>query len=203
MPVMSSPAPAPTDPVPSGPAPRPVLTARQAERARAPWIAMVLSTLAVLGIVVVALMVSQPPAKPTPTDRVDVAAAAATVPHDDGALPALAPEVPESWYSNYARLASLEGKQTWEVGWVVSDTVFAGLRQAADVDPTWLALRTGAAPAVGTVEVDGITWQHFTPKDSREQHLVAEVDGSTVVLTTTGDEGVLEDLAHAVAKETR
>ncbi|UBH24524.1 DUF4245 domain-containing protein [Micrococcus porci] len=194
---MSSPDPA------APPAPRPVLTPKQAQRARAPWIAMVLSTLAVLGIVLVALMVNQPPPAPAQADRVDVAAAASTVPHDDGALPALAPDVPEPWDSTYARVERLQGVDTWDVGWAVNDAVFAGLKQTSRADPTWLALRVGSAPAVGTVDVDGITWDHYAPQDSKDQHLVAEVRGSTLVLTTSGDQAVLEDLARAVAKEIR
>ena len=116
---------------------------------------------------------------------------------------ALAPEVPESWYANYARLQKLDGVSTWDVGWVVTDTVFAGLQQAEDVDPTWVSLRVDQVPTSETIEIDGIAWDlHADPKKP-ERRLVAEVDGTTVVLTTTGDQAVLEDLAHGVAKETR
>lgn len=184
------------------PAPRPVLTAKQAQRARQPIIGMVLSTAVVLAAVLLLLAVNPLPSAREPQDRVDVAAAASTVPRD-GALPALGPDVPETWHSNYARLSRLDGVPAWEVGWVVTDSVFAGLRQTSQADPTWLSRRVGEEPAVGTVEVDGLTWQHHTPRDSDEQHLVTEVDGTTIVLTTTGDQTVLEDLARAVAKEIR
>ena len=196
-PLMSSPAPT------HAPAPRPVLTVKQAQRARAPWIAMVLSTLMVLGIAAAVLMMNQSPATPPRADRVDVAAAAATVPQEEGDLPALAPQVPEGWTSNYARLTRLDGLPTWEVGWVVTETVFAGLRQSAEADRTWTTLRVGTAPAVGSVETDGVRWEHFTPQGTDEQHLVTRTEGGTVVLTTTGDRAVLEDLARAVAKEIR
>ena len=164
---------------------------------------MVLSVLALLAVVAVVLLFNpEPPQRPR-EDRVDVAAEAATVPRDDGDLPALAPEVPESWYANYARLQTLDGVPTWDVGWVVTDTVFAGLLQAEDADPTWVGLRVDQVPASETIEIDGIEWDlHADPKKP-ERRLVAEVDGSTVVLTTTGDRAVLEDLAHGVAKETR
>ena len=194
---MSSPAPT------HAPAPRPVLTVKQAQRARAPWIAMVLSTLMVLGIAAAVLMMNQSPATPPRADRVDVAAAAATVPQEEGDLPALAPQVPEGWTSNYARLTRLDGLPTWEVGWVVTETVFAGLRQSAEADRTWTTLRVGTAPAVGSVETDGVTWEQFTPQGTDEQHLVTRTEGGTVVLTTTGDRAVLEDLARAVTKEIR
>ena len=116
---------------------------------------------------------------------------------------ALAPEVPESWYANYARLQKLDGVSTWDVGWVVTDTVFAGLQQAEDVDPTWVSLRVDQVPTSETIEIDGIAWDLHADPTKPERRLVAEVDGSTVVLTTTGDQAVLEDLAHGVAKETR
>ena len=188
---------------PHAPAPRPVLTATQAQRARQPWMAMVLSLAALLAIVAVVLLLNpEPPQRPR-EDRVDCAAEAPTVPHDDGDLPARAPEVPESWYANSARLQKLDGVSTWDVGWVVTDTVFAGLQQAEDVDPTWVSLRVDQVPTSETIEIDGIAWDlHADPKKP-ERRLVAEVDGSTVVLTTTGDRAVLEDLAHGVAKETR
>ena len=78
---------------------------------------------------------------------------------------------------------------------MVTDTVFAGLQQAEDVDPTWVSLRVDQVPTSETIEIDGIAWDlHADPKKP-ERRLVAEVDGSTVVLTTTGDHAVLEDLA--------
>ena len=71
----------------------------------------------------------------------------------------------------------------------------------------WLALTTGPlAPipvTLTTVQVDGIAWEYVVPEKSKERHFVADVKGSTVVLTTTGGREALEDLAHAVAKETR
>lgn len=200
MPRVSSPAP---ETAPTAPAPRPVLTAKQAQRANQPWTSMVLSVLATLAVVLVVVALNPEPAPPSTEDRVDVAAAAETVPHDDGDLPALSPEVPEPWYANYARLQPLDGIPTWDVGWVVSDSVFAGLRQADHADPTWRALRVGTAPAEEQVEVDGITWDHVVSESPAERHFVADVDGSTVVLTTTGDRSVLEDLARAVAEEIR
>lgn len=188
---------------PHAPAPRPVLTAKQAQRARQPWIGMVLSVLALLAIVAVVLILNpEPPERPR-EDRVDVAAAAATVPHDDGVLPALAPEVPEPWYANFARLQNIDGVQTWDVGWVVTDTVFAGMQQADDVDPTWVNLRVDNVPATEALEIDGLTWDLHAAPQTPERRLVTEVDGTTVVLTTTGDRAVLEDLARGVAKETR
>lgn len=194
----------PTDPTdPNAPAPRPVLTAKQAQRARQPWIGMVLSVVALLALVAVVLILNpEPPQRPR-EDRVDVAAAAATVPHDDGVLPALAPEVPESWYANFARLQTMDGVSMWDVGWVVTDTVFAGMQQAHDVDPTWVTLRVDSVPATETLEIDGLAWDlHADPRAS-EKRLVTEVEDTTVVLTTTGDRAVLEDLARGVAKETR
>ena len=62
---------------PHSPAPRPVLTATQAQRARQPWMAMVLSLAALLAIVAVVLLLNpEPPQRPR-EDRVDVAAEAA------------------------------------------------------------------------------------------------------------------------------
>ena len=78
-----------------------------------------------------------------------------------------------------------------------------GLQQAEDVDPTWVSLRVDQVPTSETIEIDGIAWDLHADPTKPERRLVAEVDGSTVVLTTTGDQAVLEDLAHGVAKETR
>ena len=109
----------------------------------------------------------------------------------------------ESWYANFARLQTMDGVSTWDVGWVVTDTVFAGMQQAHDVDPTWVTLRVDSVPATETLEIDGLAWDlHADPRAS-EKRLVTEVEDTTVVLTTTGDRAVLEDLARGVAKETR
>lgn len=178
-------------------APRPVLTEKQAKRATSSAVAMLLSTLFLLAVVAAFLLLSPSPPEPTRQDRVDVAATAEQVRATEHA-PAVSPEVPAEWTSSFARWTTQDGVSSWNVGWVVSDDVFAGLQQAADANPTWTALRVKQAPAGDPVQAGGVTWTPHDP-DGKDLFWVGEVGGSTVVLTTTGDESVLRTLAEAVA----
>jgi len=182
-------------------APRPVLTEKQAKRATSSSMAMLLSTLFLLAVVAAFLLLSPEPPAPERQDRVDVAAAAEQVRSAED-VPAVAPEVPEGWTSNFARWTTKDGVSSWNVGWVVSDDVFAGLEQAADANPTWTAMRVKQAPASDPVEAGGVTWTPHDP-EGKDLFWVGEVDGSTVVLTTTGDESVVRRLAEAVMEASR
>ncbi|MBB4734614.1 hypothetical protein HDA30_000122 [Micrococcus cohnii] len=177
------------------PAPPPRLTPKQAKRASSSSVAMLLCVLATLGISA-ALMLLQPrPAEAPRQDRVDVAAEAETV-RSGGGLDALAPAVPDKWDSSYARTRVTDGVPVWEAGWVVTDDVFAGLTQTDQSNPTWLSQETGNPVPGGEQSVGGVRWQ---PREAgHERHWVGEVDGDTVILTTTGDEDVLHELARAV-----
>lgn len=182
-------------------APRPVLTEKQAKRATSSSMAMLLSTLFLLAVVAAFLLLSPEPPAPERQDRVDVAAAAAQLRSAED-VPAVAPEVPEGWTSTFARWTTKDGVSSWNVGWVVTDDVFAGLDQAAEANPTWTAMRVKQAPATDPVEAGGVTWTPHDP-EGKDLFWVGEVDGSTVVLTTTGDETVLRQLADAVAEASR
>lgn len=182
-------------------APRPVLTEKQAKRATSSAMAMLLSSLFLLAVVAAFLLLAPPPPVPERSDRVDVAEAAEQVRSAED-VPAVAPEVPEGWTSNFARWTTKDGISSWHVGWVVSEDVFAGLEQAADANPTWTAMRVKQAPAGDPVEAGGVSWTPHDP-DGKDLFWVGEVDGSTVVLTTTGEESVIRELAEAVAAESR
>ncbi len=184
-----------------GAAPRPVLTEKQAKRATSSSVAMLLSTLFLLAVVAAFLMISPAPPVPERQDRVDVAEAAEQV-RSAEEVPAVAPQVPDGWTSNFARWTTKDGISSWNVGWVVSEDVFAGLEQAADANPTWTAIRVRQAPAGDPVEAGGVTWTPHDP-DGKDLFWVGEVDDSTVVLTTTGGEPVMRELAEAVAAESR
>lgn len=179
-------------------APRPVLTEKQAKRATSSAVAMLLSTVFLMAVVAGFLLLSPSPPEPARQDRVDVAVAAEQLRAAEG-VPALAPQVPEDWTSSFARWTTQDGVSSWAVGWVASEDVFVGMEQAPEANPTWTALRVDQAPAQAPVEVGGVSWTPHDP-EGRDLFWAGEVDGSTVVLTTTGDEASLRRLAEAVAQ---
>lgn len=182
-------------------APRPVLTEKQAKRATSSSVAMLLSTLFLMVVVAAFLLLAPPPPVPERQDRVDVAEAAEQIRSAED-VPAVAPEVPEEWTSNYARWTTKDGVSSWDVGWVVSDEVFAGLEQAAEANPTWTAMRVKQSPAGDPVDAGGVSWTPHDP-EGKDLFWVGAVDGTTVVLTTTGDESVMRELAESVAEASR
>ena len=181
--------------------PRPVLTEKQAKRATSSSVAMLLSTLFLMAVVAAFLLLAPPPPAPERQDRIDVAETAEQIRAAEG-VPAVAPDVPEGWTSNYARWTTRDGVSSWDVGWVVSDDVFAGLEQAAEANPTWTAMRVKQSPAGDPVDVGGVSWTPHDP-EGKDLFWVGELDGTTVVLTVTGDESVMRELAESVTAAAR
>ncbi|OFR90867.1 hypothetical protein HMPREF2863_06000 [Micrococcus sp. HMSC067E09] len=178
-----------------------MLTEKQAKRATSSSVAMLLSTLFLMAVVAAFLLLAPPPPAPERQDRIDVAETAEQIRAAEG-VPAVAPDVPEGWTSNYARWTTRDGVSSWDVGWVVSDDVFAGLEQAAEANPTWTAMRVKQSPAGDPVDVGGVSWTPHDP-EGKDLFWVGEVDGTTVVLTVTGDESVMRELAESVTAAAR
>ncbi|MGM7669443.1 DUF4245 domain-containing protein [Microbacterium sp. A93] len=193
---MTSPQPT-ADPAGS-PAPKPRLTQSQAKRAGQSSRAMVLSVLATLAIALMVVLLNPRNADEPYDPNVDVAVIAeqATATAE---FTATAPAVPEDWTANFARWngAGTDQVEFWEAGYLTADQDFAGFKQTTQANPTWLSQQMDNAPATGSRSVDGTQWDLFEPTDG-DRHLVGEVDGATIVISSSGDLGDLDTLASAI-----
>ncbi|MFB2573438.1 DUF4245 domain-containing protein [Micrococcus sp. IITD107] len=180
------------------PAPKPRLTEKQAKRAGQSAMAMVLSVLATLAVAMMVYFLNPGSTAETYERPVDVDAVAtqATAGLD---YTALSPEVPEDWRATYARLRSGGADQVpaWEAGYVTGQEEFVGLTQTDQSNPTWLSQTVKGAPNAGQVSVGGTAWALHEPVEG-DRHLVGELEGTTVVISGSGELSDLEAMATAL-----
>lgn len=189
-----------TDPQasPDAPAPKPQLTEKQAQRAGQSAQAMVLSVLATLAVALMVYFLNPGSTEETfdrPVD-VDAVAAQASAGLD---YTALSPDVPQDWTATFARLRSggADRVPAWEAGYVTAQEQFVGITQTDQSNPTWLSQAVKGAPNAGQVAVAGTSWDLHEPVEG-DRHLVGELDGTTVVITGSGELSDLEQMATAV-----
>lgn len=188
-----------SDQQPEEPAVTPTLTTKQAKRANATVIGMLIATGITLAIVLLPVLLN-PYQKPQVRD-VDVQAIASEAAADAGYDP-LAPELPDGWTANYARWDSgvNSGVPAWEVGYLTPDWDFIRLTQTASANPTWVSQTTDDSVVAGERTVGGTTWQLRDGADG-EAHLVTEVEGMTVVLSSDADLATVDLLAEAALRD--
>lgn len=179
----------------------PVLTGKQAKRANATVMGMLIATGLTLALCLVPVLMN--PAPKMQARDVDVAAVANQAAGDAGYSP-LAPELPEGWTANYARwnTGSNDGVATWEVGYLTPSTEFIKLVQTDAANPTWLYQSTGDSTVAGERPAGGVTWELRDSKNG-EAAMVADVEGQTVVLSGSADLSEFDVLAEHVVRELR
>lgn len=177
----------------------PVLTHKQAKRANATVIGMLIATGITLLLVLVPVLLNPSPKMKTP--NVDVQAIAAQAAGDAGYAP-LAPDLPEGWSSNYARweATNSSGVPVWEVGYLTPETDFIRLSETNAGNPTWIAQVSGDSVVAGERTAGGQAWE-LRDSSSGEASMVLELNGMTVVLTGEADLAEFDVLAEAVARD--
>ena len=177
----------------------PVLTKKQAQKANATVIGMLIATGITLLLVLVPVLLNPSP-KMAPRN-VDVQATAAQAAGDAGYAP-LAPDLPEGWNANYARweAAGSAGVPVWTVGYVTPETAFISLSETDAGNPTWIAQTSNDGVVAGERTVGGKTWELRDSADGTAS-MVLELNGLTVVLTGEADLAEFDVLAEAVVSD--
>lgn len=190
-----------TSPQPETAAAKPRLTQKQVKRAGQSARAMLVSVLATLGIALLVVLINPGSTEETYDRHVDVPAAAAQASGTAG-FTAVAPDVPEGWTANFARwnAAGTDQVEFWEAGYVTPEEDFAGFKQTAQANPTWVSQQIRNAPQTGSRTVDGTSWDLHEPVNG-DSHLVTELDGTTVIITGSGDLSTMDTLAGAIQQD--
>lgn len=177
----------------------PVLTGKQAKRANATVIGMLIATGITLLLVLVPVLLN--PAPKATTRNVDVQQVASQAAGDAGYAP-LAPELPEGWTSNFARweASGSSGIPVWEVGYLTPGSDFIRLSETDKGNPTWVAQVSENSVVAGERTAGGETWQLRDSSDG-EASMVLERDGLTVVLSGEADLADFDLLAEAVVRD--
>lgn len=179
---------------------KPQLTEKQAKRANQTFKGMVLSIGFTVAILIPVLMLNPPPKDDAFESDVNLQATAEQTEQISG-FEIFAPELGDKAYANFARWQAntAQGVPYWECGLVFEDKNFVWVRQAADANPTWIALITDAATPTETRTIGGAQWEVRTKDQST--YLISEFKDSTVVLSSDTSAEQLNSVAEQVASE--
>ncbi|MET4058987.1 hypothetical protein ABIB35_000516 [Arthrobacter sp. UYP6] len=177
----------------------PVLTKKQAQKANATVIGMLIATGITLLLVLVPVLLN--PSPKSEIRNVDVQQIAVQAAGDAGYAP-LAPDLPDGWSSNYARweASNSSGVPVWEVGYITPETDFIRLSETNAGNPTWVAQTSGDSVVAGERTAGGQTWE-LRDSASGKASMVLEMNGITVVLTGEADLAEFDVLAEAVVRD--
>lgn len=137
-----------------------------------------------------------------PVDYQSIAAAAS----ETEGVAVLAPEIPENWYSNAARLDQTLGVRGWYVGFVTEENEFIGLSQAFETNPSWEAEMLKTNFLEGEIEIAGLVWEIWptidpkNPPGTKEFALKHSFGEGVVVIYGTADRSDFELMATAIAQ---
>ncbi len=179
---------------------KPQLTEKQAKRANQTFKGMVLSIGFTIAILIPVLMLNPAPKDDAFESDVNLQATAEQTEKISG-FEIFAPELGEKEYANFARWQAntAQGVPYWECGLVFENKDFVWVRQAAEANPTWIALITDAAVPTETRTIGGAQWEVRT-KD-QGTYLISEFKDSTVVLSSDTSDEQLNVVAEQVASE--
>lgn len=174
-------------------------------RAKATVRNLIYSMLVSLGLVVL-LVLGVPRDDSNRIQPVDYQQIAITATNSEG-FEALAPVIPEQWYSNAARIDNTLGVRGWYVGFVTDENEFIGLSQAFETNPSWEAEMLKTNLLEGEIEIAGLVWEIWptrnpsNPPGTKEFALKHNFGDSSVVIYGTADRADFELIATAIAQQ--
>jgi hypothetical protein len=176
-------------------------------RANQTWFNLVLALLASLAIVAFLVIVVVRPDQSAPKADIDWAKTAAEA---QGAVSQhlVVPVLPTGWGANRAEYNAdtSDGVPTWGIGFLTPKNQYIGLTQGLKANDSWVADQLAKHRATGATTIDGVSWVVYDRRDADDPGnlayaLVAEFDGSDVVLAGTASDAEFRTLATAVADD--
>lgn len=183
--------------------------ARKAEnsrkhRASQTTINLVLSIAASLAVVLALVLVVVRPDQP-PREPIDYALIAEQS-QDQVDAPLATPTVPADWAANAARLESVDGVETWYIGFITGSEQFIALNQGIDANETWQSNLLESARETGTMTIAGTEWTVFDRRDVDDPGNIAfalttTIGDSWFVLHGTARDAEFETLAASLTED--
>lgn len=166
-------------------------------------VAALLATLAVVVVIVLGVPRGTPPEQ----GPIDVAAVATDVARAENRT-VIAPEMPDSWVVNGARVEGISDVSAFSVVYAPAgedERGFLRLAQGFDADESWPArVLSGAAPQ-DTVTIDGITWDRYELDPDRTGNISAALATTagpdTVIIYGAANDSAFEEAARSVADQ--
>ncbi|MEU1970096.1 DUF4245 family protein [Microbacterium sp. NPDC019599] len=144
-------------------------------------VAALLATLAVVVVIVFAVPRGELPAR----EPIDVAAVAEEVSSAEGRA-VIAPDVPDGWIANSAKIEG-DSVRAWTIVYVPDEASgYLRVAQGFDADPAWTTRALSGASVDGTVTIDGVVWDVYDIPDPERAGNV-----SVALSTRAGDDIVL------------
>jgi hypothetical protein len=165
-------------------------------------IAALLATLAVVAVVILAVPRGEV-ASPPP---IDVNAEASEFALSQG-RPVVAPEVPEGWRVNSARVEG-DAVPAWTVVYVPGPVGYLRVAQGFDADPAWVSRTLHGTASDGQVAIDGILWDEYVVPDPAaagniSYALATEAGADTILIYGTAEPSDAAAAASGVANTVR
>ena len=164
-------------------------------------VANMLRSLLVIGAIMALFVIVAPRLQPDHSG-IDVQETAEQVAQTTGLAVSAPKDLGEDWVETRAEYRmSAQGVMTWHAGFETPDGKFVALNEAEDASDEWISSQVNEAPAVGTTEIDGETWQQYAREGSRLQRSLvraAEDGGLISVVTGNASWEQLESFAAAL-----
>jgi hypothetical protein len=165
-------------------------------------LAALLVTLGVVAVIILAV----PRGEVADPGPIDVAAEAAALEQSQG-RPVLAPDVPEGWLVNSARMEG-DAVPAWTVVYVPGPVGYLRVAQGFDADPAWVSRTLRGAAPDGEVTIDGIRWDRYVISDPAaagniSYALATDAGPDTVLIYGTAEPADAAAAASGVADAVR
>jgi len=161
---------------------------------------LVLSLLAVVGMVLVLIMIV-PRVSSVSGPPVDVHATAVDVAARSGWPIVEAVGLPEGWSTTSARFVrTTDGFSTWHAGYQTPSGTYVAVEQTMDPSSKWVEAQTNRAPRTGTLDVGGRSWVKYERDTKLQNSLVDDPttagELTTLVTGTASFEEMTEFVGH-------
>jgi len=167
-------------------------------RRRGSWVDMLRTMLVVLAFVVlIVLLVPRPGQLPQP--KVDVTGAGSGAESQIGFRPLLPAGLPAGWAPTAAETRTDAGVTAFHIGYLTADGLYAGVEEAASITNEWLDANDASGTPVGSVTIDGVTWQQLYDEDQQQTSLLLRRPKQVILVTTKqGGIGTASVLARSL-----
>ena len=160
--------------------------AAKQRRARQTLINLLLALGACLGLVLVIVLIT-PRSDTNLIPHIDYKQVAKSA-KDATGLPILDPKLKAGWWSNAARFdaGAADGVKSWYVGFVGPNGEYAGITQAFDSNPTWLAVKLQGDLPTGEQTIGGRKWTTYENPQPGDSPKTMDYAITTEVLDRSG-----------------
>ncbi|MEO6825923.1 MAG: DUF4245 domain-containing protein [Microbacteriaceae bacterium] len=166
---------------------------------------LVLSLLAILGVVLIIVMVV-PRADAPVAPKVDYAQLAAAGQGSEPD-PLVSPVLPNSWHANAAELrtGAADRIDSWYIGLITPKQQYIGISQGFHANATWLADQLRSSEPDGSITIDSVVWTRYDNRASggdfgNVQYALTTASGaSTYVIFGTAGDQEFRTVAQAMA----